>query len=1451
MDRLRQDDVTSFTTDDLSALAWVNDELRRSLEAAHKALRRFVRDSQTVFDADIDAVDPAVLRTARQQFHQGVGALELVGLPAAATVLRASEAAVLRSTSKGRRLSADVVDDIERASFALLDYLARVLAGKPVSPLAMFPQYRAVQEAAGAERVHPADLWTFDWQWRALPADAAAEPREPNASTRSAIEQLVLVMMRNPSLAAHARMSDVCADLGAGAVHLQTATLWKLAAAVFEAQSQELLVPDVFSKRIASRLLAQLRSIERGETEVSERLAQDLLFFCAQAASPGDGSRAPRLAGVRQVYALVRHTPTDYAASALGRFDPALIAQARKRVAAAKESWSAVAAGESHRLGGLSEQFALIGDSLKRLFPGGELLAAELQAAVAHTHASAGTPPPPLAMEVATGLLYVDACLEDADFDHPELAPRVRRLAERISYVRQGAAAEPLEAWMEELYRRVSDRQTMGSVVQELRVSLSEAEKLIDQFFRNPTARDVLLPVPGQLSAMRGVLSVLGMDQASAALLRMRDDVDGLATTELVPERVAQAGVFERLASNLGALGFLIDMLSVQPQLAKTVFAYDAAEGTLNPIMGRRARGLPLPAEPVTAPVLASVSAPVSAPLAALVPEATPLVVTAVAPRLIEQAQLLAFNAAQEAVPIADVSRDLALLSQEAQTAEQPLLSAAVAEAQTALEHASGDADLVHARERLSEALVSFVASTGDAVGLDSTPMPLAPATETPPAELGDDAEMREVFLEEAREVLQGAADALSQLSGADAQHDDIEALTTLRRAFHTLKGSSRMVGLKDFGDAAWVCEQLYNATLAEQAGADPALLGFTRWALNHLGEWVDEIADGRSRSHGARVVEDAARAMRQSPIAVPIAVPAAMPIAAPLEASDLDIEPTVAAEEMHESVEAAEEAADEPAAPDFAFDLDLASLNAGWSQPAASTDQAEHALAAGMSNVPAAALPTPNPFDTLDFDLDFLDVVPAEAAEATEPAADEEPVKVIGSLRIGIPLFNIYLNEADELSRRLTVEMAEWAMELHQPVAESSVALAHSLAGSSATVGFADLSHLARLLEHALALTHAIGHGTAEDAALFVAAAEEIRRLLHQFAAGFLKQPSPELLQRLADHELTSAARLGGEANVAGAAADVVVDMVADVVADVRADLASLPDDAELPSVVELAMTDSQLASLHAPPDTPPPDTDFGAPLVQFDAPAAAELKPLAELPVETALHVPSRHEQPDADERIDATDAIDAELFPFFEEEGQELLPELAARLRDWSRHPAQTKHAESAMRTLHTLKGGARLAGAMRLGEMAHRLESQIEHVAAMQASGSLVAADLDGLLARSDALSHAFEALRLKDAQAYADAVASAEQATQQSIQPAVPAVPAPPPAQPAPAVPALAIVAPPIAPPIAPPSELQAAVLPAIDCRALPTAKRSLPMLPRRPRCRNRQCGCVRPCSTAW
>src|SRR4051812_30747356 len=172
-------------SDDLSALAWVHGELRRSLETAHKALRRYLKEAEAVGGADVDAVDPAVLRGARQHLHQGVGALELVGLPAAATLLRASEAALQKLIARPHKLDAAAVETIERGSFALLEYLARLLAGKPLSPVAMFPQYRALQELAGAERVHPADLWPHEWSWRELPEDPSAEPRAADAATQA------------------------------------------------------------------------------------------------------------------------------------------------------------------------------------------------------------------------------------------------------------------------------------------------------------------------------------------------------------------------------------------------------------------------------------------------------------------------------------------------------------------------------------------------------------------------------------------------------------------------------------------------------------------------------------------------------------------------------------------------------------------------------------------------------------------------------------------------------------------------------------------------------------------------------------------------------------------------------------------------------------------------------------------------------------------------------------------------------------------------------------------------------------------------------------------------------------------------------------------------------------------------------------------------------------------
>ena len=121
--------------DDLSTLAWVHEELRRSLEAAHKSLRRYLKEIDARSGSDVDAVDPSVLRAARAQLHQGVGALEMIGLHGPARVLRASESAVQRFIAKPKPLGSAAVEAVESASFGVLDYLSRKLAGKGLPTL--------------------------------------------------------------------------------------------------------------------------------------------------------------------------------------------------------------------------------------------------------------------------------------------------------------------------------------------------------------------------------------------------------------------------------------------------------------------------------------------------------------------------------------------------------------------------------------------------------------------------------------------------------------------------------------------------------------------------------------------------------------------------------------------------------------------------------------------------------------------------------------------------------------------------------------------------------------------------------------------------------------------------------------------------------------------------------------------------------------------------------------------------------------------------------------------------------------------------------------------------------------------------------------------------------------------------------------------------------------------
>ncbi len=64
----------AMASNDLGPLAWVLDELRKSLDSATSALRRFVRDAAQARGEDMASIDTGQLRLARQHMHQAVGA---------------------------------------------------------------------------------------------------------------------------------------------------------------------------------------------------------------------------------------------------------------------------------------------------------------------------------------------------------------------------------------------------------------------------------------------------------------------------------------------------------------------------------------------------------------------------------------------------------------------------------------------------------------------------------------------------------------------------------------------------------------------------------------------------------------------------------------------------------------------------------------------------------------------------------------------------------------------------------------------------------------------------------------------------------------------------------------------------------------------------------------------------------------------------------------------------------------------------------------------------------------------------------------------------------------------------------------------------------------------------------------------------------------------------------
>ncbi len=532
---------------------------------------------------------------------------------------------------------------------------------------------------------------------------------------------------------------------------------------------------------------------------------------------------------------------------------------------------------------------------------------------------------------------------------------------------------------------------------------------------------------------------------------------------------------------------------------------------------------------------------------------------------------------------------------------------------------------------------------------------PVAAPVAAPPMAEGEDAieaELLEIFISEAQEVLAFVA---ATLPAANAEPSNQETLTMLRRSFHTLKGSGRMVGLNQFAEGGAAVERVMNTWLAESRAATPDLLALLGHAAADMAAWVEELASTGASARSSDALVAAAAVVQDG---------GAFALTA-------------------ETAEHPEQEHDEPEVIDMTMPEEEAPLDIAEPAP-------EPAAATGGQVI------------------EFPGAAPRHV-----PADDN--IRRFGDLEIPLPLYNIYLAETDELMRVLTQDFGEWRHEPFRAVSPAALKAAHTLAGTSATVGFKALREVAYALEMALLTLVAPAPQLGDEQRdLLDDALECARQMLSRFALGELPPAQPALVAQLVELREQLGARTEAADPFDAAFED------------------AMPAD-------EPKQADPAIEAVDHLFD-PGFDDGFDEPLLLQAAP-----EPEPELAPELiAASVPEPEPEPEpAPERlldtasatIDTvyTDDLDADLLPVFLEEAIDLLPAIGNGLRQWQQNPADTGPAQNLLRTLHTVKGSARMAGAMRLGQHTHEIETQIEN---MVHAGTSTPAAFDDLLANYD-------------------------------------------------------------------------------------------------------------------
>ncbi|MGB4673919.1 MAG: Hpt domain-containing protein, partial [Azovibrio sp.] len=833
--------MNAATNFDLGPLTWVKGEIDLALERATEALQQFQQQG-----------DVTQLKFCRTHLHQVHGALSMVGLDGITQISAALENLLLALENGEVPNPGAAPATIQDAFAALRQYLDNLLAGEPDQPLRLLPTYQALAAALGQRPANPTDLFFPDLNLRPpkRPAETPLTQEERLKlirSERSRFQKGLLAWLRQPegSTASNeglALMQEALRRIEATQASPSARAFWWAALGLVTALAHGASQAGD-ARSLCARIDLQIRRLLEGNPGVAERLLRDCLFFVAHSPAQAD----PLLAEIQQTYQLKTLIPSsDSRKPGASVPHEATLRRLRETIATAEEQWNRFCSGSASALTAFVEQTHHSAQFATEL-ENAELnrLAQALNAAADWLAQQPSRQSDGVAMEIATALLLIQTALENYARLGQDFAQQVDLMVKRLQTCMAGQIPQDSDIpLLDEMSRRAQERLLMAQVAREIQSNLAQIEQTLDVYFRDTSKRPDSGALESPLRQIAGALTILGQDAAVAYLRDCERQILRFAQAGSEPE----AGAFETVAQQLSTLGFFVDAL----QHGNTDFQsfLDNLQGKSAPT-GEMAEAS---SEETTEPPGASVESQLNRLKAET------------------QALLEALHAAPDDPALRDdLQAHLQALQKDADlVADQALLAQAKA-ALFALARKPGEE--APQMQAIAEALAPIGAQP-------ATPAPSAETLQLAQASTDElDAELLEIFLEEAREVL---ATIASNLAILRRQPHDVDTLTTIRRSTHTLKGSGRMVGLKDLGETAWAVEQTLNQWLRQELEVTPELLEMLALTHQVFSVWVEHLSSGDGLMPDPtpliRLAEQL-RGVKETPEASAVPPPAAAPV--------------------------------------------------------------------------------------------------------------------------------------------------------------------------------------------------------------------------------------------------------------------------------------------------------------------------------------------------------------------------------------------------------------------------------------------------------------------------------------------------------------------------------------------------------------------------------------------